>query len=203
MSVGWSFSPIWTGQRGGDWPEPVRRNLRLPDAAKNGLKRDVEWPQSSGLKREVDWPNSLKRGVAWPFSRHPEDNWPGSSRSDWDNLVDGQTDWPKTFTSKAGGQKYVTDQVGQKKLKTCSNPPALVRLQLAGQLSNNTAVCDRGGGEKLLRRGVERDGGGSEGFFVQKLLFSFCEQGGGKDNGGCDKELRTGSFAEFRCFWSN
>ena len=28
------------------------------------------------------------------------------------------------------------------------------------------AVCDRGGGEKLLRRGVERDGGGSEGFFV-------------------------------------
>ena len=113
MSVGWSFSPIWTGQRGGDWPEPVRRNLRLPAAAKNGLKRDVEWPQSSGLKREVDWPNSLKRGVAWPFSRHPEDKWPGSSRSDWDNLVDGQTDWPKTFTSKAGGQKYVTDQVRQ------------------------------------------------------------------------------------------
>lgn len=105
MSVGWSYSPVWTGQRGGDWPEPVRRQLRLP-AAKNGLKRDVEWSHSSGLKREVDWPNSLKRGVAWPFSRHPEENWTGSSGRDWDNLVDS----PKTFTSKVGGQKYVTDQ---------------------------------------------------------------------------------------------
>ena len=119
MSVGWSFSPIWTGQRGGDWPEPVRRNLRLPAAAKIGLKRDVEWPQSSGLKREVDWPNSLKRAVAWPFSRHPEENWVWSSGRDWDNLVDS----PKTFTSKVGGQKYVTDQVGQRdKSKRCCTP---------------------------------------------------------------------------------
>ena len=108
MSVGWSYSPIWTGQRGGDWPEPVRRQSRWTN---NGLK-------SSGLKREVDWPNSLKKGVAWPFSRNPEDYWPaGASQGlhrDWDNVVDGQTDWPKTFTSKAGGQKYVTDQVRQR-----------------------------------------------------------------------------------------
>ena len=30
-----------------------------------------------------------------------------------------------------------------------------------------------------------------------------ANENGGKDNGGCDKELRTGSFAGFRCFWSN
>ena len=112
MSIGWSYSPIWTGQRGGDWPQPLRRHLRLQQpAAKNGPKRELEWPHSSGLKREVDWPNPLKMGVAWPFSRHPEENW---HSSDWDN---GQTDWPKTFTSKAGGQKYITDKV-EKKTKT-------------------------------------------------------------------------------------
>ena len=117
MSVGWSYSPLWTGQRGGDWPEPVRRNLRW---SKDGPKREVEWLNSSGLKREVDWPNSLKRGVAWPFSRHPEDTWSGSSQGvgrDWQNVVERQTDWPKTFTSKAGGQKYVTDQVGKQTKK--------------------------------------------------------------------------------------
>ena len=111
MSVGWSYSPTWTGQRGGDWSQPVRRQLRLP-------AQNVEWSHSSGLKREVDWPNSLKRRVAWPFSRQP-----GSSGRDWDNLVGGQRDSPQTFTSKVGGQKYVTDQVGQReKSKRCCTP---------------------------------------------------------------------------------
>ena len=130
MSVGWSYSPTWTGQRGGDWPEPVRRQLRLP-AAKNGLKRDVGWSHSSGLKREVDWPNSLKRGVAWPFSNHPEENWVGSSGRDWDNLVDS----PKTFRSKVGGQKYVTDQVGQR--KRCCTPPAQEAARWAARQSSS------------------------------------------------------------------
>ena len=108
MSVGWSYSPLWTGQRGGDWPEPLRRHLAWS-------KDEQQWP-SSDMKREVDWSNSLERGVAWPFARDPAGYWlktpPGVSR-DWDNVVDGQTDWPQTFTSKVGGQKYITDQVAQ------------------------------------------------------------------------------------------
>ena len=76
----------------------------------------------------------------------------------------------------------------------------LLRLQLGGQLGSR-AVCDQAGGEKLLRQGVERDGGGCAGFFL-KIPFSSCDQGGGKDSGGCDKELRTG-VVRFRYFWSN
>ena len=184
MSVGWSYSPVWTGQRGGDWPEPVRRQLRL-SAAKNGLKRDVGWSHSSGLKREVDWPNSLKRGVGWPFSRHPEENWTGSSGRDWDNLVDS----PKTFRSKVGGQKYVTDQVGQR--KRCCTPPAQEAARWAARQSSS--VRPSWWREAVEARSRERRRRLRRFFlFVEHFFSFFCEQGGGKDNGGCDKELRTG-----------
>ena len=47
----------------------------------------------------------------------------------------------------------------------------LLRLQLGGQLGSR-AVCDQAGGEKLLRQGVERDGGGCAGFclFVENYF---------------------------------
>ena len=123
MSVsGWTYSPLWTGQRGGDWTEPLRRKVewpekgasghldwpekganRLLDWPEKGAKREVDWP--GGLKREVDWHNPLKRGVDWPFSNDVEDYWPKRSKGG------RRRTQSKTFTSKAGGQKYVTDQV--------------------------------------------------------------------------------------------
>ena len=185
MSVGWSYSPTWTGQRGGDWSQPVRRQLRLP-------AQNVEWSHSSGLKREVDWPNSLKRRVAWPFSRQP-----GSSGRDWDNLVGGQRDSPQTFTSKVGGQKYVTDQVGQRdKSKRCCTPVYMHVAQAAAlwaAAQQYSSVRPSWWKAAVEARSRERRRRLRRFFlFVEHFFSFFCEQGGGKDNGGCDKELRTG-----------